>query len=66
MLVLSEILLRSGDEILTFAVLKQTIQAMAIATGQLHFQIDIEPPAYHDRPEDWYEQLEQAFMEAGR
>ena len=65
MLVLSEILLRSGDQVLTFKALKQTIQTLALETGSLHFQIDIEPPAYHDRPEDWYEQLELAFMDAG-
>ena len=64
MLVLSEILLRSGDQVLTFKALKQTIQTLALETGSLHFQIDIEPPAYHDRPEDWYEQLELAFMDA--
>lgn len=66
MLVLSEILLRSGDSIQTFKELKQTLQALALETGTLHFQIDIEPPAYHDRPEDWYDQLELAFMDAGR
>jgi hypothetical protein len=66
MLVLSEILLRSGDSILTFKALKQAIQQQALESGALHFQIDIEPPAYNDRPEDWYEQLERAFMDAGR
>lgn len=65
MLVLSEILLRSGDAIQTFKGLKAAIQQAALETGTLHFHIDIEPPAYSDRPEDWYEQLELAFMDAG-
>lgn len=61
---LSAILLQSGDEISDFDELKQTIQTFAIETGELFFQVDIEPPAYSDRPEDWHDQLNLAFESA--
>lgn len=64
MLMLSAILLQSGDEISDFDELKQTIQTFAIETGELFFQVDIEPPAYSDRPEDWHDQLNLAFESA--
>ena len=64
MLSLSAILLQSGDDISSFDELKQTIQTFAIETGELFFQVDIEPPSYDDRPEDWHEQLNIAFESA--
>lgn len=64
MMLLSEFLLRYGDEITTFDELKGRIQKEAIATGQLYFQVDIEPPVYPDRPSDWHDQLELAFESA--
>ncbi|HFC92445.1 MAG TPA: hypothetical protein ENJ51_06500 [Leucothrix mucor] len=64
MLLLSAILLQSGDDISSFDELKQTIQTFAIETGELFFQVDIEPPNYGDRPDDWHEQLNLAFESA--
>ncbi|MEZ5450154.1 MAG: hypothetical protein R3E89_14680 [Thiolinea sp.] len=64
MLTLSEILLQSGDEISSFAELKTTVQRYALETGSIFFQVDIEPPGYSDRPEDWHDQLEIAFSSA--
>lgn len=64
MLSLSTILLQSGDDISNFEELKQTLQTFAIETGELFFQVDIEPPAYDDRPQDWHDQLNLAFESA--
>ena len=64
MLSLSAILLQSGDDISSFEELKESIQTYAIETGELFFQVDIEPPNYNDRPEDWHEQLNLAFESA--
>ncbi|MEB4593350.1 hypothetical protein VSS37_20400 [Candidatus Thiothrix sp. Deng01] len=64
MLTLSQILMAEGEEISTFADLKTTLQKRALETGSIFFQIDIEPPGYADRPDDWYEQLEIAFSSA--
>ena len=64
MLLLSAILLQSGDNISSFNELKETIQTFAVETGELFFQVDIEPPNYTDRPDDWHEQLNLAFESA--
>jgi hypothetical protein len=64
MLNLSELLLKYGDEIASFEELKTRLQKEAVETGSMHFSLDIEPPAYADRPADWYEQLEIAFTSA--
>ncbi|HIO93710.1 MAG TPA: hypothetical protein EYG68_12860 [Leucothrix mucor] len=64
MLSLSAILLQSGDDVASFDELKKTIQTYAIETGELFFQVDIEPPHYGDRPDDWHEQLNIAFESA--
>ncbi|MCK5809657.1 MAG: hypothetical protein KAH00_01145 [Cocleimonas sp.] len=64
MLSLSAILLQSGDDISSFDELKEAIQTFAVETGELFFQVDIEPPNYGDRPDDWHEQLNLAFESA--
>ncbi len=64
MMLLSEFLLKNGDQITSFDDLKKGIQKEAIETGQLYFQVDIEPPVYNDRPTDWHNQLELAFESA--
>ena len=64
MLSLSELLLREGDNISSFQELKDSIQKTAIQSGELYFQVDIEPPAYSDRPNDWHDQLNIAFESA--
>lgn len=64
MLSLSQILMAEGEEISTFEELKATVQKRALETGSIFFQIDIEPPGYTDRPDDWYDQLEIAFSSA--
>ncbi len=64
MLSLSQILMTEGEEISSFEELKATVQKRALETGSIFFQIDIEPPGYKDRPEDWYDQLEIAFSSA--
>ena len=64
MLSLSELLLREGDSLSSFQELKDCIQKTAVETGELYFQVDIEPPAYSDRPSDWHEQLNLAFESA--
>lgn len=64
MLNLSEILLQEGDNITSFAALKKTIQRYALESGSIFFQVDIEPPAYDDRPDNWQDQLEIAFSSA--
>lgn len=64
MLSLSQILMAEGETISSFAELKATVQKRALETGAIFFQIDIEPPGYQDRPEDWYDQLEIAFSSA--
>lgn len=64
MLSLSELLLKEGDTLSTFEELKNCIQKTAIETGELYFQVDIEPPAYSDRPSDWHDQLNLAFESA--
>ena len=65
MLILSEVLLEQGGNILSFNELKKTVQTLALAHREIHFSIDIEPPAYPDRPNDWYDQLEITFSSAG-
>ncbi|MCF6189508.1 MAG: hypothetical protein L3J51_03430 [Cocleimonas sp.] len=64
MLRLSELLLAEGDNFSTFEDLKKSIHRTAIETGELHFQVDIEPPAYSDRPSDWHDQLNLTFESA--
>ncbi len=64
MLSLSELLLREGDSLSSFQELKDCIQKTAVETSELYFQVDIEPPAYSDRPSDWHEQLNLAFESA--
>lgn len=64
MLSLSQILMAEGESISSFEELKTTVQKRALETGSIFFQIDIEPPGYKDRPEDWYDQLEIAFSSA--
>ncbi len=64
MLSLSELLLEEGDNLATFDELKQAIQRTAIDRAELHFQVDIEPPAFSDRPSDWHDQLNIAFESA--
>ncbi len=64
MLNLSHILLKDGDTITSFEALKTTVQQYALETGSIFFQVDIEPPVYHDRPQDWQDQLEIAFSSA--
>jgi len=64
MLSLSELLLKEGHQLSSFEDLKNAIQKTAIETGELYFQVDIEPPAYSDRPNDWHEQLNLAFESA--
>lgn len=64
MLNLSDILLKEGDNITSFKGLTQTVQRYALETGSIFFQVDIEPPAYDDRPENWHDQLEMAFSSA--
>lgn len=64
MLIFSEILLKEGDHINSFEELKEAVQRNAIESGEIFFQVDIEPPAYIDRPQDWHDQLEIAFASA--
>jgi hypothetical protein len=64
MLTLSQILMAEGETVSSFAELKALIQKRAVETGSIFFQIDIEPPGYQDRPDDWYDQLEIAFSSA--
>ncbi len=64
MLSLSELLLEQGHKLTSFDDLKKTIQKQAIDTGELYFQVDIEPPVYSDRPNDWHDQLNLAFESA--
>ena len=64
MMLLSEFLLKNGDQITSFDDLKKRLQKEAVATGELYFQVDIEPPVYDDRPIDWHDQLELAFSDA--
>ena len=64
MLNLSEILLKHGDEISSFDELKATIVKEALETREMFFNLDIEPPAYDDRPQGWYEELEITFSSA--
>lgn len=64
MLTLSQILLTEGENIYSFDELRDLIKQRAVETGAIFFQIDIEPPGYQDRPEDWYDQLEIAFCAA--
>ncbi|HRJ52148.1 MAG TPA: hypothetical protein PLE99_05235 [Candidatus Thiothrix moscowensis] len=64
MLSLSQILMAEGESISSFDELKTIVQQRALETGSIFFQIDIEPPGYKDRPEDWYDQLEIAFSSA--
>jgi len=64
MLILSEILLSEGANITSFDALKNTVQDVAIKQGELFFNVDIEPPMYSDRPNDWHEQLNLAFESA--
>jgi len=64
MLSLSELLLLEGDNLSSFNDLKDAIKKTAIETGELYFRVDIEPPAYSDRPSDWHDQLNLAFESA--
>ncbi len=64
MLLLSDILLVEGNNISSFEELKITLADMAIKRGELFFNVDIEPPVYPDRPNDWHDQLNLAFESA--
>lgn len=64
MLLLSEILLIDGNNISNFEELKTSIIDIAIKRGELYFNVDIEPPMYPDRPNDWHDQLNIAFESA--
>ena len=64
MLNLSELLLRNGDEIASFDDLKKAIHKEALESGEIYFNIDIEPPAFSDRPVSWYDALEMTFSSA--
>lgn len=64
MLNLSEILLKHGDEIGTFEELKAMVVKEAVETREMFFNLDIEPPVYDDRPDNWYDQLEITFSSA--
>ncbi len=64
MLSLSEILLTEGTELTSFDELKACVQKTAITRGELFFNVDIEPPAFSDRPNDWHDQLNIAFESA--
>ncbi|MCK5727362.1 MAG: hypothetical protein KAH22_11125 [Thiotrichaceae bacterium] len=64
MLSLSEILLKHGDQISSFEELKEVIVREALAKGEMFFNLDIEPPAYKDRPTTWYDELEMTFSSA--
>lgn len=64
MLMLSEILLQQGENISSFAELKQAVQQAAVASGSIFFQVDMDPPGYIDLPENWHDQLEIAFSSA--
>lgn len=64
MLSLSELLLKHGHDISSFAQLKEKIVQEAVESGEMFFNLDIEPPAYNDRPENWYDELEMTFSGA--
>jgi len=64
MLVLSEVLLKEGHNIHTFEALISCIQRLAVDNGEIYFEVDIEPPAYADRPHQWHDQLNLAFESA--
>jgi len=64
MLLLSEILLVDANQISNFEDLKRSVQTTALSRGELFFNVDIEPPAYPDRPNDWHDQLNMAFESA--
>ena len=64
MLLLSEILLVDANQISNFEDLKRSVQITALSRGELFFNVDIEPPAYPDRPNDWHDQLNMAFESA--
>ena len=57
MLSLSSILIESAD-LECFDDLVDEVKKRAV--GELHFQIDIEPP-FPDTPSNWEDQLESAF-----
>lgn len=64
MLSLSEILLKHGDQINSFEELKKVVVSEALETREMFFNLDIEPPAYKDRPNTWYDELEITFSSA--
>lgn len=61
MLKLSEVLLVHANDISNFDDLKKTVNKVALMRGELFFNVDIEPPAFLDRPNDWHDQLNIAF-----
>jgi hypothetical protein len=64
MLNLSELLLKHGENISSFDDLKSTLVKEALDSREMFFNLDIEPPAYDDRPQNWYEVLEITFSSA--
>ena len=64
MLLLSEILLIDANSIASFEDLKSSLQKTALERREMFFNVDIEPPAYPDRPNDWHDQLNIAFESA--
>lgn len=64
MLVLSEVLLKEGHNLSSFEELVSLIQNLAVHNNEIHFEVDIEPPSYPDRPHHWHDQLNSAFESA--
>ena len=64
MLRLSEVLLEEGHNVNSFEQLVSTIQRLAVENNEIHFEVDIEPPGYSDRPHHWHDQLNAAFESA--
>ena len=64
MLLLSEVLLKEGHNVNSFEELVTTVQRLAVDNNEIHFEVDIEPPGYSDRPHLWHDQLNSAFESA--
>lgn len=64
MLVLSDVLLQEGHNVKSFEDLVTLIQRLAVENNEIHFEVDIEPPGYSDRPHQWHDLLNAAFESA--
>jgi len=42
----------------------KVIFPLAVDNNEIHFEVDIEPPGYSDRPHHWHDQLNSAFESA--